>query len=83
MKDIFSPDPDLVPGKRYHLSLLPAGDRFRARNGLPDVFLGLFEFVGKVRGVKVEHFYFCKPRLRPVSFSDRQMADLVVKEAKG
>ncbi len=79
MKDIFSPNPDLVPGRRYHLSLLPGG----ARKGLPDVFLGFFEFVGTVRGMKVEHFYFRKPRLQPVSFTDRQMADLVVKEAKG
>ena len=82
MKGIFSPNPDLVPGRRYHLSLLPAGAR-KGANCLPDVFLGFFEFVGTVRGMKVEHFYFRKPRLQPVSFTDRQMVDLIVKEAKG
>lgn len=72
--------PKLRPGKRYVLDPKPAAQIHSARNHLPETCLGKFSFVCESAGVGVRHFIFRKCSWL-VSFSDRQLRDLLIREA--
>ncbi len=77
--------PKCVPGRKYKLIPAKEGVREKGSNasGLPrEIWRSSFIFLGYAPGDKVMHFQFCKPWGGVLSFSESQIFDYEVLEAR-